>query len=45
MKYIFMRRDELGDEIRAHGTPFLEAEHEFPNFDRDDECMYDAFLT
>lgn len=42
-KYIFMTRDELGDEIRAHGTEFLSGVHEFPSFDPEDDAMWEAF--
>jgi len=37
--YVFMRRDELGDEVRAHGTEFLEGEYRFPDFEEGDEAM------
>lgn len=43
MKYVFMGRDELGDEFRAHGTEFLEGVHEFPHYDLEDEAMDAAF--
>lgn len=42
-KYVFMTRDELGDETRAHGTEFLSGVHEFPRFDPEDEAMVAAF--
>ena len=44
-KYIFMVRDELGDEFRAYGSEFLSGVHEFPSFDEDDEAMYAAFKS
>lgn len=40
--YVFMRTDELGDSIRAHGTPFLEGEYEFPDYSND-LPMWSAF--
>ena len=43
--YVFMRRDELGEEVRAHGSDFLEAEHSFPAFDEEDEAMFSAFTA
>ena len=45
MKYVVMVKDELGDDFRAYGTPFLEAEHEFPSFEEDNEAMCDAFYA
>ena len=42
-KYVFMTRDELGDEARAYGTEFLSGVHEFPSFDPGDEAMCEAF--
>ena len=42
-KYVFMIKDELGDEARAHGTYFLDKVHEFPSFDWEDEAMVAAF--
>lgn len=45
MKYVIMVKDELGDDFRAYGTPFLEAEHEFPSFEDDNEAMRDAFFA
>lgn len=39
MKYVVMRRDELGDEIRAEGHPDLERVYEFPDFEEGDEAM------
>lgn len=42
-KYVFMVRDELGDDHRAFGTEFLSGVHEFPSFDWEDEAMVDAF--
>ena len=45
MKFVFMLRDELGDEKRAYGTEFLSKVHEFPNYDEDDEAMEEAFYT
>lgn len=44
-KYIFMIRDELGDEVRAHGTEFLSGVHEFPSFDWEDDAMVAAFMA
>lgn len=44
-KYVFMRRDELGDEVRAHGTDFLADVHSFPAFDEEDEAMFSAFCA
>ena len=43
--YIIMGIDECGDEFRAHGTDFLEKEHTFPDFDEDNEAMWEAFLA
>ena len=45
MKYVFMVRDELGDERRAYGNEFIEGEHSFPDYDHDDEAMWSAFLA
>ena len=45
MKFVFMRRDELGEESRAYGSEFLEKVHEFPNYDTEDEAMLEAFYT
>ena len=45
MKFIFMGRDELGDDFRAYGSEFLEKVHEFPNYDSEDEAMEEAFYT
>jgi hypothetical protein len=45
MKYIFMVRDELGDERRAYGNEFIESEHTFPDYDQNDEAMQSAFLA
>lgn len=44
-QYVFMRTDELDDEMRAEGSKFLEGIYEFPNFNEDDEPMWLAFLT
>ena len=44
MKYVFMVREETGEEVRAFGSPILEGVHEFPSYDPDDEAMEDAFL-
>lgn len=44
-KYVFMVRDELGDECRAFGTEFLSGVHEFPRFDPEDEAMSEAFVA
>ena len=43
-KFYFMGIDELGDEFRAHGTPFLEEVHEFPKFEENEE-MWQAYLA
>lgn len=43
MKYVFMVREETGEEVRAFGSPLLEEVHEFPSYDPDDEAMEDAF--
>lgn len=39
--YIFMLRDECGDETRAYGTDFLEAEHTF-SLDAPEEIAEDV---
>lgn len=44
-KYVLMATDECGADFRAYGTDFLEAEHEFPAFDEDDNAMWQAFIT
>lgn len=45
-KYVFMRRDELGEARRAEGSDFLEKIHSFPDFNSDeDPAMWDAFLA
>lgn len=41
--FIIMGIDELGDEFRAHGSDFLEDEHTFPDFEDEDEAMWEAF--
>ena len=41
MRYIAMRRDELGDEVRA----FEDRTFEFPSYDENDEAMTLAFWT
>ena len=43
--YVFMRRDELGDEVRAHGTEFLEGEYRFPDFEEGDDAMNAALCA
>lgn len=43
--YVVMRRDELGDEVRAYGAPELEQEYTFPDFDENDTAMWYAFLV
>lgn len=42
--YVFMLVDECGDERRAHGSEFLEAEYSFPDFS-DDDAMFAAFIA
>lgn len=42
-RYVFMIKDELGCERRAHGTEFLSGVHDFPSFDREDKAMQAAF--
>ena len=44
-KYVLMATYECGDVFRAYGTDFLEAEHEFPAFDEDDDAMFQAFVA
>ena len=44
-KYVLMATDECGADFRAYGTDFLEAEHEFPSFNADDEAMCEAFIA
>lgn len=44
-KYIFMMRDELGEEFRAYGNDFLAGVHEFPRVPDDEDPMWDAFLA
>lgn len=44
-KYIFMIKDELGDELRAYGSEFLSGVYEFPHFDPEDEAMSEAFVA
>lgn len=39
--YVFMFRDECGDETRAYGTDFLEAEHTF-SLDAPEEIAEDV---
>ena len=41
--YVVMVRDELGDIIRAYGSPALEAEYQFPEFNAGDDAMCSAF--
>ena len=41
MKYIAMRRDELGDVCRAFG----DRSFEFPSYDNNDEAMNEAFYA
>ena len=43
--YVVMVRDELGDESRAYGSPALEQEYSFPDFDDNDDAMWFAFDT
>lgn len=44
-KYVLMVKDECGDDFRAYGSDFLEAVHEFPAFDEDDDAMWQAFIA
>ena len=43
--YVFMVRDELGDEHRAFGTRLLSVTHGFPDFDPEDDAMCEAFAA
>lgn len=43
-KYVFMVRNEVGEEHRAYGTRLLSVVHAFPDFDPEyDEAMCEAF--
>lgn len=41
MKYVVMKKDELGFEHRCYA--FEDKVYEFPKFDRNDEAMFIAF--
>ena len=45
MKYVLMKRNDIGEVCRAFGDDYLNQVFTFPDYDDDDEEMYAAFCT
>ena len=44
-KYVVMVKDELGEVMRAYGSPSLEKEYIYPDVDWDNEVDTDVFYA
>lgn len=45
MKYVVMVKDELGEVMRAYGSPSLEKEYSYPDVDWDNELETEVFYS